>query len=108
MPTTRAQAAGAAPPPPVSEGENLGRGRGRRRRTGGAEAAAGGAPRDQVIDLEVCDLINRASKITFQEVDNSLHHIQGCYGTWDHKKGFARLTNILWSLLASKVVRSLS
>ena len=55
MPTTISQAAGAAPPTPVSEGENLGRGRGRRRRTGGAEAAAGGVPRDQVIDLEVCD-----------------------------------------------------
>ena len=32
-------------------------------------------------------------KVTFQEVDNSLHLIQGCYGTWDHKRGFARLTN---------------
>ena len=28
-----------------------------------------------------------------EENDDSLHLIQGCYGTWDAKKGFLKLTN---------------
>ena len=28
-----------------------------------------------------------------QEKDNSLHIVQGCYGVWDSRRGFCRLTN---------------
>ena len=59
------------------------------------KGGAGGEGSSSPLSLKRFELIeiNIYFMITLQEEDNSLHLVQGCYGVWDSKRGFSRLTN---------------